>query len=404
MPVEVAGHRLRGRVTVGGRLGERSPDHAIEGDDRRGPREGGWLLVQRRLHHLHRLRPRKRGTTRQRLEEHDPRREDVGARVDRVAQDLLRRHVAWGPHDQAGSRQVALQREGAARLRREGPRQAEVQQLRAARRQEHVGGLHVTVDDALRVQGREGGEHLAPQAQGLGHRQRPALQPLRQGLAVEQLHGDEEPSRVLADLEYLAGMRVADAGGGAGFASEALAAFFVGIADGLQRHAAAEARVLGRVDDTHPSLAELVEDAIAADLLGQPGRAGRGSGGPGGGGREAAQETLEPSGASDARGGVLGGQVVVGIGWHGWDPTPTLPRPGRCRYTRTSKPHETPECTCDRGPGRVTRAYRGKSGFDTSSRSRLPTCRSTPSCNRCGCPACALIASGDRGCPEWRIT
>ena len=80
---EVAGHGLRGRVAVRGRLGQGPADHAIEGHDRRGPREGRWLLVQGRLHDLHGLRPREGGTPRQGLEEDRPRREDVGARVDR---------------------------------------------------------------------------------------------------------------------------------------------------------------------------------------------------------------------------------------------------------------------------------------------------------------------------------
>ena len=175
----------------------------------------------------------------------------------------------------------------------------------------------------------ESGEHLAPQAQGLGQRQRPALQPRGERLAVEQLHRDEEPAGVFADLEDLAGVGVADAGRGAGLAPEALAALLVGAGDRLQRDAAAEARVLGRVDDAHPALSELVEDAIAADPLGQPRLAWRDLGGPGGRGRKAAEETLEPAGASDARGRVLGGQVVVGIRRHGQARAPTLPRSGR---------------------------------------------------------------------------
>ena len=227
---EVAGHGLRGGVAVRGRLGQGSADHAIEGHDRGGPREGRGLLVQGRLHDLDGLRPREGRTPGQGLEQHRARGEEVGARVDRVAQDLLRRHVAGRAHHEAGPREVALPREGTARDLGEGPGQAEVEDLRAVRGEEHVGRFQVAVDHPLRVQRAQGGEHFPAQAQGLAQRQRPALQPFGQRLAIQQLHGDEEPSRVLADLEDLARMGMVDAGGGAGFAPEAHSALFVGVA------------------------------------------------------------------------------------------------------------------------------------------------------------------------------
>ena len=243
--------------------------------------------MQRRVHDLDGLRALEGDPPRQRLEQHGARREDVGARVDRVAEDLLRRHVARSAHDQAGPREVALQREGSARVARKRSSQAEVQELRPAGRQEDVRGLHVAVDHSLRVQRVERREHLPSQTHGLGQGQGPALQPLGERLAVEQLHRDEEPSRVLADLEDLAGMGVADAGRGAGFTPEALAALFVGLRDGLQGHAPAEARILGRIDDPHASLSQLVQDAVAADPIGRLGFARRDA-------EEAGEEDVKP--------------------------------------------------------------------------------------------------------------
>jgi hypothetical protein len=136
------------------------------------------------------------------------------------------------------------------------------------------------------VQGAQGRERFPPQTKGFGHREGTALQPLGEGLALEQLHGDEEPSRVLADLEDLARMGMADAGGGAGFAPKALAGLLIGVGDGLEGEAPAQARVFGRVDDAHAPLSELVQDPISADPLGGRGFAG---GDAGGGGCQAPQ-------------------------------------------------------------------------------------------------------------------
>ena len=124
------------------------------------------------------------------------------------------------------------------------------------------------MDHALRMERAERGQHLARQAQSLGHRERPALQPLGQRLAFEQLHRDEEPPRVLTDLEDLARVRMADAGGRARLATEAPAALVVGVRDGLERDAPAQGRILGRVDDAHASASQRVQDAIAADAVG----------------------------------------------------------------------------------------------------------------------------------------
>jgi hypothetical protein len=46
----------------------------------------------------------------------------------------------------------------------------------------------------------------------LGDAQRPALQPLAERLALEQLHGDEQLAVLLADVVELADVRVVDAG------------------------------------------------------------------------------------------------------------------------------------------------------------------------------------------------
>ena len=138
------------------------------------------------------------------------------------------------------------------------------------RGEEHVGGLEVAVHDAAGVERAEGGQDREGGGYGLVDEERSPAKPLAQGLAVEQLHGDEETSLLLADLVELADVRMVDAGGGLGFAPEALArGLVVGQAeDGLDGQAAVEALVAGGVDDAHPSLSQLAQDEIGADAQG----------------------------------------------------------------------------------------------------------------------------------------
>ena len=91
-------------VALGGRLGQRAADHAVEGHHRRRAGQRRRLLVQRRVHHLHRGRagegrpPRRASRTGSR-----PPRTGRCARRSASPEDLLGRHVARRAHDQARS-------------------------------------------------------------------------------------------------------------------------------------------------------------------------------------------------------------------------------------------------------------------------------------------------------------
>ena len=161
------------------------------------------------------------GASRQHLEQNCPGSEQIAARIDVLADDLLGRHVARRAHHHARAGQPVVGTERGVRF---GPRQAEVEQLHAVRGQEHVGGLQVAMHDAARVQRRERGEHAEADRHRLGHAERATLQPLGQRFAIEQLHGDEQPAVVLADLVDLADVRVVHAGRRAGLAPETLRA------------------------------------------------------------------------------------------------------------------------------------------------------------------------------------
>ena len=121
------------------------------------------------------------------------------------------------------------------------------------------------------MQRRERRQHAEADRQRLGDAQRPAPQPLRERLALEQLHRDEQLAAVLADLVDLADVRMIDARRRAGLAPEALARRLVAGQRGhrLERDGALEPLVARGVDDAHPALAELAHDGVVPDAGGQ---------------------------------------------------------------------------------------------------------------------------------------
>ena len=98
------------------------------------------------------------GRSGQQLVEHHAEREDVAARVERLARGLLRRHVGDRADDHAGPR-VRADHARVSRRRRAGFEQlgqAEVGELGVAvLRDEDVVGLDVAVQDAGGVRGRQ---------------------------------------------------------------------------------------------------------------------------------------------------------------------------------------------------------------------------------------------------------
>ena len=96
---------------------------------------------------------------------------------------------------------------------------------------------------------------------------RPAIRCL-QGQAIEELHGDETLSVVLADFVDGADVGMVERGRGARFAAESferlriLRDFFGKEFEGYE---ASERRVFGFVDHTHAAAAELFDDAVVRD-------------------------------------------------------------------------------------------------------------------------------------------
>ena len=217
------------------------------------------------------------------LEEGDAEAELVAAGVAGGAEELFGGHVRGGADEGAdgGGEGVVAGAVGRVAVARVvGAGEAEVEDADAAvLADEDVVGFEVAMDDADGVGGGEalagGGEDLedlAPGAALVG-------EPGAQGLAGDQLHGDEELVVDAADLVDLDDVGVGEAGEGLGLALEA------GLADAeavvvdagaqeLEGDAAVELGVVGGVDDGHAAVAEGAGDDVAADLTGAVGTRG----------------------------------------------------------------------------------------------------------------------------------
>jgi hypothetical protein len=121
------------------------------------------------------------------------------------------------------------------------------------------------MDDATGVGRGEGVGDLNAEVEDFFNRERLALNAVLERLAFEQLHGDEGATVVLVNIVDGADVRVIEGRGGAGFAAEALDGLemrgkFVG--KEFQGDAAAEAGVLGTVNNAHAATAQTFEDAV----------------------------------------------------------------------------------------------------------------------------------------------
>ena len=156
-----------------------------------------------------------------------------------------------------------------------GLRDAEVHDERVASREQHVVGLDVPVDHALRVGEGEGVHDLDQDADGLVHRQLAlAGDAVSEGLAVHVGHDVVEKGRSfallrtrfarLAGVEQRQDVRMLEPRRDVDLAGEAVGAERGGELgpEDLHRHLALVLQVLGEEDGGHAALAELALDAV----------------------------------------------------------------------------------------------------------------------------------------------
>jgi hypothetical protein len=189
--------------------------------------------------------------------------EEIRALIDRLAQQLLRRHVLMSTHDSAapGQRQLCLHRAGV-----DLPRKAEIEQLHTVRREEHIRWLHVSVHEAAAVQQRQRRQNRRRRLDRLDGRERSTFQTGRERLPLEQLHGDERLTRRFADFVNLTDVWMVHLRERARFSLEPVhrARIVYGRSQRLDRDLAPEFRVVSAIDETHAAAAKQAFDSVAA--------------------------------------------------------------------------------------------------------------------------------------------
>ena len=212
---------------------------------------------------------------REQLVHDDGRREEIGARVERLAARLLGRHVRPLPHDALGA--VAAPHGRGAAVGG-GARDAEVGDLHLARaRQQDVRRRDVAVHDPARVREVEPFAHL----HGHVHRGAERHAALRGGGleegpqvgAVDVLHGDVERAREAAEVEDLDDVRVRQRDGELGLGDEPV--LELGVArevgedalDGERLLEAVRAVRLGAEDLGHPAHGDALEEIVTRGRL-----------------------------------------------------------------------------------------------------------------------------------------
>ena len=149
--------------------------------------------------------------------------EEVGPGIGIVTERLFGRHVVGCADSHTLARQGCLRPGARHRLpgARRLPGQAEIHHLRAPLpREHHVGRFQVPVHQLARVRGAERFRDFGGNAQALRERQRSGRQTLMQRLAVDELHHDEEPRRIVEELEHLADEWIVEGRGGQRLAAE----------------------------------------------------------------------------------------------------------------------------------------------------------------------------------------
>jgi hypothetical protein len=196
-------------------------------------------------------------------------RPDISALVYGKAARLLGTHIRRRAHHHARPRAGRCYRRRVRHHRGVGDRilgEAEVKELDdAVGRDLDVRRLQITMNDPLLVRGIKGIGDLPRHGQRLFHDHRPVLKPLGQGVAVDQLHHQEQLPIRFFNAVNRCDVGVCGRGQHARFASKARHAVGVGRElrrQDLQGDGAPELGIARRVNLTHPARAEVVQHVV----------------------------------------------------------------------------------------------------------------------------------------------
>ena len=245
-------HSGPARRDAGGRLGD--PEHR---------RRHGCLTLEGEVAGEH-------------LEEDHAQRIDVGGRGDASPQHLLRGHVARSPDQSSpvisASRGPRAPRSGDSEV-------GDHQSLRGwLANQQHVGALEIPVNDPLGMRRLQRIDHLLDQGKRLGWSEGAGAEPVGEGLALEQLHGEEEegfPGGLRGEeLEDAADVAMGDSPRQENLPAESFPGRGVigqGRLDELQRHPRPQRTILGLCHHAHPPASDDAEDleALIDDIPGR---------------------------------------------------------------------------------------------------------------------------------------
>src|ERR1700687_5600449 len=149
--------------------------------------------------------------------------------------------------------------------------QSKVQNLGvAAFGDKDVGWLDVPVDDAFCVGRVKRVRNLDSQRQNQLSFQRSASNAVLQRQAIQKFHGDERLAVLVVNFVDGADVGMIQCGGRLGYAlkaTECLRVFGYVVGQELEGHKATEFDILSLVDHTHPSAAQLLDDAVMRDGL-----------------------------------------------------------------------------------------------------------------------------------------
>jgi hypothetical protein len=260
----LADELLARRLPLAGLLREGTGEHRPDcGRQSRTPlRHEGRLLVEVGEDRRHLGRSHEGDDAREAFVEQAAEAVHVGARVDRIAADLLRSRVVDGPQ------QVTVGRAGVGCALHE----AEVGQVdvlaAVAVVEEHVRRLHVAMDEPACVRGVERGRHLGGDRDGPFRLERVLAAEEVAQVAVDVPHGEEETALGLARLVDRHHVRVVETGREPRLAQHPLAERLVvrePRRQELERDRPFEPVVVGTVDIAHPAAARELVELVARD-------------------------------------------------------------------------------------------------------------------------------------------